>query len=183
MKFNFLFYTAATLAILAFPAASQAETLTTKTVVETKDLPNINQINFSAFDVNQDGSYSMAEVGDKLFDIFDSNKDKMIDNIEWDNRNVYTITPMEKTTFNFVDHNDDGRAEHATYTYETFYKASGLIKFDENQNGLSAKEFIGAGFENLDDDEDKLITREEWKEAYLKHLPEHAQPETYNGGH
>lgn len=175
-----LLYAVAALAMLGSAPMAQAETVTTKTVVEAKTVPNTKEIAFAAFDVNQDGVYSMPEVGEMLFTIFDTNDDKLIDNIEWDNRNVYTITPMEKETFQYVDHNDDGLAEHATYTYDTFYKASGLIRFDEDENGLSAQEFIGVGFEELDDDEDKMINMDEWTKVYLDTLAEHEKNVNYN---
>ncbi len=157
-----------------------AETVTTTTYVGDRHVPNVNEVNFQAFDMDRDGSFSMTEVGDKLFQLFDTNSDKMIDNIEWDKKTVFTIIPMEKQVFKYVDLNNDGRAEASTYTYEAFYKDSGLIKFDENRDGLSAKEFIGVGFLNLDDNDDKMITKDEWKEAYLKIVPQHGQNDNYN---
>ncbi len=156
------------------------QTVTTKTHVQAQDLPDVNQINFSAFDVNRDGIYSMAEVGERLFESFDQDHNGFIDNLEWDRKTVMTITPMERETFRFVDEGSDGTTDSATYTYETFYQASGLMRFDENHDGLSAAEFIGEGFQPLDDDEDNLINLEEWKEAYLESRPEHNQPERYN---
>lgn len=176
-----LLFTAVVVGLMGFTSyQANAETVTTQTYVETKDVPGTKAIAFSAFDVNKDGEYSMEEVGEMLFEIFDTNNDKLIDNLEWDNKNVYTITPMEKETFKFVDHNSDGLTDEATYTYDTFYKASGLIKFDEDEDGLSAQEFIGIGFEELDDTEDKMINKEEWQKAYLATLPEHAKNVNYN---
>ena len=165
---------------LTIPAnAAKAETVVEKTYVQTKDLPDTNEIDFSAFDLNNDGSYSMTEVGEKLFYIFDTDGNEVIDNIEWDNKNFYTITPMEVEKFKFVDVDNDGQTDVASYTYDTFYKASGLIKFDEDQDGLSASEFIGVGFEKLDDSEDKTITLKEWQKAYLDTRPDHYRQETY----
>lgn len=170
----------AALAALAFvPAIAQAETEVTKTYVQTKESPDVNNIDFTAFDVNNDGAYSMEEVGEKLFAIFDTDGNEVIDNTEWNNRNFYTITPMEVESFKFVDYDDDGQADASTYTYDTFYKVSGLMKFDKDQDGLSAAEFIGEGYEVLDSDEDKMITLKEWQRAYLESRPEHNRPESY----
>ena len=180
MKTSKLLYSVAILAAIGLPTFASAETITTKTYVETKDLPNVNEIEFGVFDVNNDGAYSMTEVGERLFKSFDRDSNGHIDNIEWDKKTVMTITPIEKETFKFIDYNDDGYTDTSTYTYETFFKASGLIKFDKNQNGLSAEEFIGVGFETLDDDENKLIDIEEWKEAYIQTLPKHAKQKSYN---
>lgn len=158
-----------------------ADTTTTKTYVQPQTLNNVNQINFSTFDVNGDGKYSMEEVGERLFVCFDQDRNQEIDNIEWTKKNVMTITPMEKETFEYTDTNDDGIAEKSTYTYETFYTASGLIKFDSNKDGLSAAEFIGEGFESLDNDENKMISLAEWKKAYMSSTqPKHNDPVNYN---
>ncbi len=181
MNYKILTYSTAILALFAVPMSVQADTVTTKTLVQAKALPNTDEINFSAFDANGDGEYSMQEVGERLFDVFDVNNDRSIDNIEWDHKSMMTITPMEQETYKFVDHNDDGVAEHVSYTREEFFQTSGLIKFDENYNGLSASEFIGVGFQELDDDDDNMINLEEWKEAYIEsRTPLNAEPERYN---
>ena len=179
MTFKTLMYSAAALSIVAFADASIAETVTTKTFVQTKELPRVNQIDFSVFDMNRDGFYSMPEVGERLFASFDRDGNGNIDNIEWDERTILTITPMEKETFKFVDTNNDGVSDQASYTYETFYSASGLIRFDENLNGLSAAEFIGKGYNELDISDDNMINLEEWKRAYLESRPLHDLEENY----
>jgi hypothetical protein len=175
-----LAYSVAAFAALALlPSMAQAETAVTKTYIQTKENPDVNNIDFTAFDVNNDGSYSMAEVGEKLFYIFDTDGNEVIDNIEWDNRNFYTITPMEVESFKFVDYDGDGRTDASSFTYDTFYKESGLMKFDEDQDGLSAGEFIDEGYEVLDTDEDKMITLKEWQRAYLESRPKHNQSDSY----
>lgn len=179
-KYNQWICSVGTLAIMAvIPAAVQAETVVTQTYIQTKDSENINNIDFSDFDVNEDGSYSMAEVGEKLFYIFDTDGNQVIDNIEWNKVNFYTITPMEVESFRYVDDTNDGGFKLADYNYDVFYKESGLIKFDEDKDGLSASEFIGEGFEVLDTDEDKMISLREWQRVYLESRRKHDQPESY----
>lgn len=168
------------LAVFSAMPQARAETVTTQTYVKPADLPNLNQVDFTVFDVNHDGIFSMAEVGERLFQSFDKDSNGYIDNIEWDHKAVMTITPMKKETFKFVDYDDDGLVERSTYTYETFYAASGLTHFDKNANGLSAKEFINTGYRKLDSDNDNLISLNEWKEAYLKSRRNHDKPENYN---
>lgn len=181
MNTKILLCTVAAVSMMAITSSAQAETTHVVTHVQTQDLENVNQIQFSAFDVNHDGIYSKEEVGEKLFYVFDLDGNEVIDNLEWDNRSVYTIMPMEKETYKFVDYDNDGVAEEESYTYEQFYAESGLLRFDKNKNGLSPKEFIGVGFEKLDDDETKTIELDEWQEAYIESLsPENAQQDNYN---
>lgn len=180
MRSQLFLFTAVVLSFCGTPYSATAETVTTKTYIHPQTLENVNQINFSEFDVNGDRAYSMGEVGERLFQSFDQDGNHNIDNIEWDKKSVMTIIPMEKETFRFYDADDDDIAEEETYTYENFYIASGLIKFDSNQDGLSAKEFIDEGFEALDDDENKMIDLEEWKKAYIQSRPKHNDPISYN---
>ncbi len=180
MKTQLLTLSVAALALGAFIGTpAMAETVVTKTYIQTKENADVNTINFTAFDINNDGSYSMAEVGEKLFYIFDTDGNEVIDNIEWSNVNFYTITPMEVESFKFVDLNNDGRTDIATHDYNTFYKTSGLAKFDKDDDGLSAAEFIDTGYEKLDTDEDKMITLKEWQRVYLDSRPVHYRQDTY----
>jgi len=182
-----LLLTTAIIATASFTGIANAETAATATVVtethvQTKPLNDVTQLPFSQFDMNKDGSYSMPEVGEVLFNMFDTDGNQSIDNLEWNNENVMTIIPIEETTFQYVDYDSDGQTDLQINSYSEFYQASGLMAFDNNADGLSAKEFIGEGFEVLDDDENKLISLEEWKEVYLKSNAEHNQSENYNNG-
>jgi hypothetical protein len=197
---KYLTLSVATVALLAAAPVVQAETVTTiitptpapvqvvpsttvvttKTHEVTKDMPNTNRVNFDVFDVNGDGSFSMAEVGERLFYSFDLDGNETIDNIEWSKRSLMTIVPSERETFKFVDYDGDGMTDNTTYTYETFYKASDLVKFDQNEDGLSPEEFIGVGFQKLDLSDNNLIELKEWKAAYLESRAKHNTEENYN---
>jgi hypothetical protein len=154
------------LAAVSALGTANAETVQTTTVVTQTELPNMEKTDFMAFDLNNDGILSMKEVGEKLFFIFDKDGNQVIDNIEFDQKRVMTIIPMEKQVFTFVDENDDGTPNEATFTYETFIEQSGLIRFDQNMNGLSAAEFIQDSFLQLDDNNSKVVELDEWKRAY-----------------
>lgn len=158
-------------AVCAMPAVASADTtVTTKTVVHQKEIPNTNKTNFSAFDLNNDGILSMKEVGTKLFYVFDTDGNEVIDNIEFDHRQVMTIIPMEKDTMRFIDWDSDGNTDAATFERETFFQQSGLMRFDKNVDGLSASEFITHTMLELDKDDSKVIELDEWKEGYKKRL-------------
>lgn len=182
MRFlNKLLITSAGCALILGAASAHAETVTTKTIVHTKELDNAQKIDFSALDMNGDSILSMKEVGEKLFYIFDADGNEVIDNIEFDHKNVMTIIPMEKEIFTFVDWDNDGSTDQATYTYETFIDQSGLMRFDENHNGLSPADFMEMSFLELDDNKSKAIELDEWKEEYMvKVKPAAAEQERYN---
>ena len=171
------------LALTTMAGSVSAQSVMVETHEKTKPVEGVNQVQFSKFDVNGDGAYSMAEVGETLFYMFDTDGNEVIDNIEWNNDNVYTIIPIERDQFTYIDADSDGEAELAKHTYESFYKQSGLSVFDtDGDEGISAEEFIGEGYEVLDDDQNKVITLDEWQEVYLGSRPEHNQPENYNDG-
>ncbi len=147
-------------------AEAPISTVTTETLVTQKEIPNTRKTNFSAFDLNMDGVLSMKEVGTKLFYVFDTDGNEVIDNIEFKHRQIMTIIPMEENTYTYMDWNSDGATDQATYTYDTFFQTSGLARFDKNMDGLSAQEFIGASMLEMDDDKSGMIEIGEWKEAY-----------------
>ena len=66
MKSYLLTTSVAVLALLSGTAA--AETVTTTTVVTQQAIPHTNEINFIAFDIDNNGILTMNEVGEKLFD-------------------------------------------------------------------------------------------------------------------
>jgi hypothetical protein len=175
--------TGVAIAVIAFASTgiAHAQTVVTETVVQPQNIEGSKSIDFTEFDVNKDGLYGREEVGEKLFYLFDQDGNQVIDNIEWDNRNIYTIVPLEKETYRFVDYNDDGHTDLTTYDYDVFYDETGLIRFDQNKNGLSAKEFIETPYLKLDTDNSTTIELDEWKKAYEERLsPLSADQDIYN---
>jgi len=179
---NKIFMTTAILLMMGGMAhADETTVITTKSTVSAQPMEDTNIIDFSSFDHNHDNILSMAEVGEKLFYIFDTDGNEIIDNIEFEQNSMMTITPMEKETITLVDHHGDGTVEHTTYTYETFLKESQLIRFADDHDGLSPREFIGTSFLIMDDNNDKAIDLQEWKEGYITMtIPPNAEQERYN---
>lgn len=173
-------------AILAFLpawAASAAEPVTYEKTTVIRQVQKENEviIDFMKFDVDGDGILTVPEVGDRLFFIFDTDGNEIIDNIEFDHKNLYTLTPMDKETVLRVDFDGDGEADMERYTYDTFIAKTDLSRFDADNDGLSAREFIEKSFLEMDDNGDKAIDRDEWREEYVLSLaPPSAEPERYN---
>lgn len=181
MKTNYFAATVLTAVTLLCAVTSQAETVTTRTTVTQTELPQGQKVDFKAFDVNRDGILSMEEVGERLFYLFDTDGNEVIDNIEFDRNAVLTIVPMEKETMRLVDFDDDGRTDVAAYDYDTFVQQSRLIMFDRDYDGLSAQEFIETGFLKLDADDSNAIELEEWKRVYADQIAyTHNLQGTYN---
>ena len=139
-------------------------------------------MNFADFDRNNDGQLSRVEVGEELFFIFDTDGNEVVDNLEYTRPMVVTIIPMEKSEVFSADFNDDGIADEETYNYEEFIQQSMLYKFDQNKNGLSARDFLNQVYwREIDDNNDKTIDLAEWKRAYIASLaPSSANPNRYN---
>ena len=180
MKQNKALLTASMAVLLGATSMANAGTVETKTYVDTIVTPNATQVNFDLFDVNGDGQFSMSEVGEKLFYLFDRDGNKLIDNIEWDHKGVFTVLPTEKETYTFVDYNDDGEVDATSYTFETFYAQSGLARFDNDKDGLSPRDFTEQAINQVDDNDDATVDLQEWQEVYTATKMVHEQPETYN---
>ncbi len=181
MKYRIFTCSAAAIALLVASCAPvMAQSVITNTYTQSQEIEGAQAVDFSVLDLNQDGAYSMVEVGEYLFKAFDQDGNSNIDNIEWDKKKIITVTPMEKETFRYIDHTGNGMIDETTYTYETFFEASGLLKFDKDLDGLSAADFIDTGYQELDDNDDQLISMEEWKAAYLGSRPAHMKQDNYN---
>lgn len=158
-----------------------AETITTKTFVTQKELPNVEKTDFSAFDLNGDNVLSKEEVGEKLFYIFDRDGNEVIDSVEFDYRQMMTVIPMKKEIYSYVDWDNDGKSDQVISTREEFIQQSRLMRFDEDMDGLSAADFIEADFFTLDHNRSGLIELYEWKEQYMDEtIPRHARQDRYN---
>jgi len=162
-------------------ASANAQTVVKQTTVTQKELADTNKVNFAAMDLNQDGILSRAEVGRKLFYIFDTDGNEVIDNIEYTKEKVLTIIPLERQELTMIDFDDDGVPDATKFTSEEFANYSMLNRFDKDSNGLSAEEFIGMPMLKLDTDRSKVIEIAEWRDAYIKSLsPLSAKQYRYN---
>lgn len=157
-------------AIISAPVSSNPVSSTVVTEKTTQEkpivLPGTQVVNFMAYDANHDGILSMGEVGEMLFGLYDADGNQVIDNKEFERRAVLTVTPVEKTTVIKYDYNNDGIADQANYTYESFLRDTQLSRFDQNKDGLSPHEFTGREFIVADVNNDKVVDLQEWKGSY-----------------
>lgn len=167
MKKSYYAVALAALIMAGTAGAASAETITTQTVVAQKDIPGTVKVNFGALDLNQDGILSRSEVARKLFYIFDTDGNEVIDNKEIKQNKVITFIPLEKTELTMIDFNDDGIVDKSAVSNDQFMEISMLQRFDKDMDGLSAEEFIGNSFLELDTDHSKVIEPAEWRAAYI----------------
>lgn len=130
----------------------------------------IHTINFIDFDLTKDNIFSTNEVGETLFKLYDDDGNNVIDNVEYEQRFVVTIKPIEKSTVVYYDYDGDGKSDEAKYTYETFRRDTQLSRFDENKNGLSAREFTNLHFNIVDVNNDNMIDLKEWQGTYVSSI-------------
>lgn len=144
-------------------------TIVTETTSSEKPIiPTGTQVvNFNEFDINRDGILSADEVGEMLFKLYDTDGNQVIDNHEYERKAVLTVTPVEKMTVTKYDFNNDGIADQANYTYQTFLKDTQLSRFDGNRDGLTPHEFTDMEFLVIDANNDKAVELKEWKGSYI----------------
>lgn len=161
---------ATALCISAGAAMAASATVVTETRLTHNPVPGRDIVDYRVFDVNNDGTLTMEEVGEKLFYSFDGDGNQLIDNKEWDKPVVMTFAPMKKETFQHVDFNGDGIPDKTTVTKELFMQQTRLSHFDTQGQGLSAKAFLDKPFKKADRDLSGQIDIREWKEAYITSL-------------
>lgn len=159
---------AAVLALMVgISAVASAATVMTETRISPTPVPGPVVVDYRVFDTNNDGILSMQEVGEKLFYTFDKDGNQLIDNIEFTTPMVMSFAPMEKQTMQYVDYNGDGVSDQTTVTQQAFLQRTGLSRFDNGGNGISASDFIELPIKAVDRDSSGQIDIREWKEAYF----------------
>lgn len=171
----FLASTAITLFLLqTIPVQAEEGTVVRSTIVTKTQqvMPETGTriVNFMDFDLNGDNVLSTFEVGEMLFKLFDSDGNGVLDNVEYERRNVMTLVPMEKETIVTFDFDNDGKPDEVQHTYETFMEATQLTRFDNNGEGLSPRDFAGKSFLEMDINRSKMIELNEWRGAYIESI-------------
>ena len=159
--------------LVSATALAQAETVVTETTVRHDVPADAKALHLDALDINNDGIIAPDEVGEKLFFIYDTDGNEVIDNNEFDDERVVTVTPVERESIRVVDFDGDGDADQTTYSYERFMEQSRLAMFDKDDSALSAEEFMNMGFLKADVNEDNMVDMREWKSAYEAGLSPH----------
>lgn len=149
--------------------------------VEPKRIPNTTEVDFMDFDYNHDGILEQAEVGEKLFWLFDRDGNEVIDNHEMEMQSVLTIIPMERKTIEVVDYDGVVPGEKTKITTEEFLEQSNLMRFDKHKDGLTPLDFLDMSFYEVDVKDDAVIDMEEWQRAYAESVrPAHMEDYNYN---
>lgn len=162
-------------------AEAAQTTTTTKATKTTKTYKTYKKtLDPVEFDKDGDNRLSMAEIGEGLFFIYDTDGNEVVDNIEYNSNVVATVTPVEVEQYEFIDMDGDGVSEATTYDYERFMQYTKLSMFDKDKDGLTGEDFLKMSFLEADDDSDGVLTLEEWSEEYLpREAPLNAERERY----
>lgn len=151
--------------VTADPAtAKRVETITRTRQITPQSGTRV--VNFMDFDLNGDGTLSTSEVGDMLFKLFDTDGNGIIDNVEFEKRNVMTVVPMEKTTVVKYYFDNGNTSEVVESDHEKFMEKTQLSRFDESGEGLSPRDFVGKTFQQMDINRSRGIELREWRGAY-----------------
>lgn len=172
-------------AMLMMQGVAQADTLATQegvvtqrvhTVTEVRPLPpkeGTRLVNLADYDVNNDGVLSRRETGEMLFKLLDSDGNQIIDNIEFEKRNMMTIAPMERETVVSYDFDNDGQPDRIERSTEVFTQQTMLSAFDKDGAGMSPKDLAQKEFLNMDVNRDSAIDIYEWRGAYDKAIDDY----------
>jgi hypothetical protein len=126
----------------------------------------VRTIHFEDFDINHDAMLARWEAGEMLFKLYDMDGNMVIDNIEFEKKAVLTVTPMQAVTRMSYDFDNDGIADKTVVTVDDFMQRSMLSRFDRNGDGLSAHEFTGEHFNEVDINNDHAVDKKEWIGSY-----------------
>jgi hypothetical protein len=139
--------------------------------------------NVESYDMNNDGQVDMVEVSNRLFYQLDRDGNEVLDNVEWDQPHQIPAVPFETITITEVDLDGDGQKDTQSVDVDVFMKETGLNRFDNDGDGLSAREFTGKSVLEMDVDNSGVIELDEWQTAYLEMQTSlNANNEIYNDG-
>jgi Ca2+-binding EF-hand superfamily protein len=128
----------------------------------TTDTRTVNLIDYS-----NAGVLSPDEVGRMLFKIFDADGNGVIDSNEYERHYIVNFSPIEKNTVvTYKTRHGDVTKETTTTTYENFMRDTHLNDFVNNGKGISAHEFAGQSFNQVDINRDHAIDLKEWEGTY-----------------
>lgn len=140
-----------------------------------------NTLNLSDFDINKDGILDRDEIGEKLFTLFDRDRNHVIDNREMKKVGILAFTPMKKKTISVINYHGEGIPSKTDVTEEEFMQASRLSRFDQDADGLTPLDFLGIPFNKVNVKRDGVIDMQEWKRAYASSVrPKHEEQFNYN---
>lgn len=128
--------------------------------------PGAQLLNLNEFDGNKDGRLTRAEIGGKLFHIFDTDGNNLIDNVEYEKKLVATIVPVKETEKIAFYSGDNLTPDKTITSTEAILKATQLARFDAAGDGLSPRDFAAEPFEKADVSNDRFVAIEEWQGAY-----------------
>lgn len=180
-------------------AAVKAETTTTVTTetnvvkpdgdmvyekhsIETKGDAGIRPVTFYYFDSDLTRIVAASELTEEIFDIWDKDSNGYIALNEYHDNGMVMYEPIEYSSRTYQDIDADGNLEltKEEYTFRLQQLEGYQSVNTDGEAGISAAEFVDAGFQITDDDDDNQISYEELKEAFYGQKRLASEPEIYN---
>lgn len=142
----------------------------------------ISPVTFYYYDVPTRHVLASQELTDDVIAIWDTDKNKYIDNHEFYNNAYVVYEPVEYTKRTYQDFDMDGtleltQEEYTTRVQQLPYYAN--VNTDKKE-GLSVYEFTGVGFREADVDSDNQVSYDELKKAFYGQAWNAKNPDLYN---
>lgn len=137
---------------------------------------------FYYYDVPHSEIVAASTMSQDIFKIWDTDGNGHISPQEYYNNQMVMYEPVETETKIFSDIDADGRLELAReeYTLRLQRLPSYSVINTDGKAGISVHEFVGAGFQEADDNDDNQVSYSELVEAFYGQPRLASEPEAYN---
>lgn len=195
----------ALMALTAAPALAQQATVTTKTttavaptvdggvVYETHSVTKPTDtvvasgearrpVVFYYYDTKAGEIIAASTMTEEIFNIWDKDRNGYVSPQEYYNNEMVVYQPVETETKVFSDVDADGRLELTLeeYTMRLEQVPDYTVINTDAKTGLTVQEFVGAGFQETDDDDNNQVSYGELVEAFYGQPRMASEQERYN---
>ncbi len=152
---------------------------TTKTTVVT------HPVTFYYYDTTHKNIVANAELTEQVFAIWDTDRNRNIDNHEYYNDAMVMYEPVEYSKRTYQDIDMDGLPELTKEEYTVrLQKLPGYATINtDKKDGISVYEFTGIGFQEADLDDNNQVSYDELKKAFYGQARLASEPTLYNDPH
>lgn len=164
------------------PVANGAVVYESKTVTAPAVPHGVRPVIFYYYDAKAGEIIAGDTMTEEIFKIWDRDGNGHISPQEYYNNEMVLYEPVETQTQVFADVDADGRMELAReeYTLRLQQSSAYATLNKDDKAGISAHEFVGAGFQVTDDNDDNQVSYGEFVEAFYGQPRLASEQERYN---